>query len=188
VKRRTAKTTRSRIAAKRGAKRRATPRVAPRAAARRKKASTKARRPEGIRRPTAAEMRADEIYEQQIQSVWERFGLECLQFAEGFNNELGSHLLHVQSNASQVVANLAMGGEVMVQLDREGKHVGCWITSQCGDLGSCVVEQPPIGLAVEDDRLRLVYGATPLSEDDLAVKLLTYLVQIDPSNPQPASQ
>ena len=131
-------------------------------------------------------MRADALFEQQIQDVWTRFGHECRQFAEGFNNEIGQHLLHVEANPTSVMANLAMGGEVLVQLDREHRHLGCWITSQCGDLGSCVVEQPPIGLTIEGDRLRMVYGASALSEDDLAVKLLTYLIQMDTT--QPASQ
>ena len=157
----------------------AKPRVKPRAAARRRVTSAKRKRAVPVRRVTVAQRRAAQLFEEQIQDVWNRFGHECLQFAEGFNNEIGSHQLHVDSTPDSVVANFAMGGEVLVQLDREHKHVGCWISSQCGDFGSCIVEQPPIGLTVEDDRLRLVYGATPLSEDDLAVKLMTELIQME---------
>jgi hypothetical protein len=159
-----------------------------RGATRRRKASTRTRRAAPVTRATMAQKRAAQIFEEQIQDVWTRFGQECLQFAEGFNNEIGAHQLHVEVNSDTVVANFMMGGEVLVQLDRDHKHVGCFITSQCGAFGSCIVEQPPIGFSVEDDRLRWVYGARLMAEDDLAVKLMTELVQIDSSPKSAASQ
>ena len=45
-----------------------------------------------------------------------------------------------------------------------------------------------IGLTIEDDRLGWVYGATAMSEDDLAVKLMTELVEMDPAPKSAASQ
>ena len=161
------------------AKRRATPRRAKRGRAASATAKRAVARPRRTVAQTAADRRATELFEQQIHDVWNRFGQACLQFAEGFNNEIGAHHLHVELSADSIVAKLAMGGELMVQLDREHKHVGCYITSQCGDLGSCVVEQPPIGLAVDGDRLCWVFGTTAMAEDDLAVKLMTELVQAD---------
>ena len=153
---------------------RAKPRRAGRA-----RASTKRHRGASATRLTAAQKRAAEIFEQQVHSVWTRFGQECQQFAEGFNSEMGSQQLHVEANPDTVVATFAVGGEVLVQLDRQQKHIGCWISSNCGGYGSCIVEQPPLGLAIEDDRLRFVYGASMISEDDLAVRLMTDLIQAD---------
>lgn len=132
----------------------------------------------------ALRKRVAEIFEQQVQSVWSRFGEECLRFAEGFNNEIGSHQLHVETNPDTVVVRLAGGGEVVVQLDPEQKHVGCWITSSCDSFGSCIIEKPPIGLTIDDERLQFVYGASLMSENDFAVTLLTNLVQ---SNTPPPS-
>jgi hypothetical protein len=124
------------------------------------------------------------MFEQQVQSVWSRFGEECHRFAEGFNNELGSHQLHVETHPDTVVVTFATGGEVVVQLDREQKHVACWIKSSCDAFGSCIVDRPPIGLTIDDEQLRFVYGAGLMSEDGLAVKLLTDLVE---SNTPPAT-
>ena len=169
-----------------------TGRAKPRRPTRSRAASPKARRAVAKTRrtagPSAAELRAGELFEQQIQGVWDRFGQECLQFAEGFNNEIGAHHLHVELGADSILAKLAMGGELMMQLDREHRHVACYITSQCGDLGSCVVEQPPIGLTLDGDQLRWVFGATAMSEDDLAVKLMTDVVQVDTIPQSAASQ
>jgi hypothetical protein len=159
-----------------------TARAKPRIAKRRR--STKSRRAARAR-IEALRKRLAEIFEQQVQSVWSRFGAECHQFAEGFNNEIGSHQLHVETNPDTVVVRFASGGEAVVQLDREHKHVGCWITSSCNGFGSCIVEQPPIGLTIDDDRLHFMYGASLMSEDDLAVKLLTDLVQSN--TPAPAA-
>lgn len=128
------------------------------------------------------------MFEAQIHDVWNQLGHECQQFAEGFNNEMGANLLRVQSHPDSIVANLRGGGEVLIQLDREHKHVECHLSSQCGDFGSCVVEQPAIGLAVADDRLLWVYGATPIAADDLAVKLLTDLVQLESTPTSAASR
>jgi len=176
-KRRTSTKTRQSTAAKR--------RVQSPGTKRRGAAAAKTKRAASKTRVAIAQKRAAEIFEQQINDVWSRFGQEFVQFAEGFNTEIGAHQLHVQINPDTIVASLAMSGELLVQLDQEHKHVACWISSQCGDFGSCIVEQPPIGLTIEDDRLRLAFGSTAFAEDDLAVKLLTELVQIDPSQSQP---
>jgi len=151
-------------------------------------ASRKNGRTAAAKRATIAQQRAALAFEQQIEDVWNRFGQECAQFAEGFNSEMGAHHLHVECNPDTIVANFRMGGEVLVQLDRQHSQIGCFITSQCGDFGSCVVEQPPIGLAVEGERLRWVYGATPIAEADLAVKLMTELVQLETTPTSAASR
>jgi hypothetical protein len=159
-----------------GRTRRRTPSLAAKPRTARRRASTKSRRAAAAR-IDALKKRLGEIFEQQIQSVWSLFGQECHQFAEGFNNEIGSHQLHVETNPDTVVVKFASGGEVVVQLDREHKHVACWLTSSCDGFGSCIVEQPPLGLTIDDERLQFMYGVTLMAADDLAVKLLTDLVQ-----------
>jgi hypothetical protein len=143
-----------------------------------------------IRRAAAPPIDADalkkrraETFEQQVQSVWSRFGEECRRFADGFNNEIGSRQLHVETHPDTVVVTFASGGEAVVQLDREQKHVACWIKSSCDAFGSCIVDRPPIGLTIDDDRLQFVYGAGLMSEDGLAVRLLTDLVQSNTPSP-----
>ena len=119
------------------------------------------------------------IFDGQVCAVWDRFAHECRQFADGFNREIGSHQLHVESTADILAVTFAAGGEVVVQLDRTQKQIACWMRSRCGDFGSCIVEQPPIGLTIERGRLRFIHGARVVSEDDLAAKLLTDLVRLD---------
>ena len=142
-------------------------------------ASSKPRRDRASSRTAAADKRAIEIFEQQIQPAWTRFGQECQQFAEGFNAEMRSHQLHVECGPNTIQAKFAQGGEVFVQLDLENRQIACWITSCCGTFGSGIVEQSPIGLTNDVDRLRFVYGGPMVTEDDLAVSLLTYLTQCD---------
>ena len=82
-------------------------------------------------------------------------------------------------------AKFAQGGEVFVQLDLENRQIACWITSCCGTFGSGIVEQSPIGLTIDVDRLRFVHEGKMVTEDDLAVSLLTHLTQCD--TPAPAT-
>jgi len=128
----------------------------------------------------AAEQRALAIFEQQIEPLWKAFAHECLQFAEGFNSEIRAYQLQIESNPDTVVARFASGGEVLVQLDRTLRHVACFISSGCTAFGSCIVEQPAVSLTIQDGQLRFVYGASVMAPDDLAVKLLTDLVQPEP--------
>ena len=123
--------------------------------------------------------RAAVVFDRQVHSVWDRFGQECRQFAEGFNGEIGSHQLHVESNPDAVAVTFAVGGEVIVQLDRTQRHIACWMRSRCTEFGSCIVEQPPVGLTIERGHLRFVYGASVIAEDDLAVRLLTDLIRLE---------
>jgi hypothetical protein len=128
----------------------------------------------------AAEQRASAVFEQQIDPLWQGLAHQCLQFAEGFNSEIRAHLLQVESNPDTIVAKFASGGEVLFQLDRTLGHIACWISSGCAPFGSCIVEQPSVSLTIQDGELRFVYGATVMTPDDLAVKVLTDLVQPEP--------
>jgi hypothetical protein len=152
----------------------------------RDRTSTRVRRAAAPRIDTdTLKKRLAEIFEQQVQPVWSRFGEGCRRFAEGFNTEVGSHQLHVETHPDTVVVTFAIGGEAVIQLDREQKHIACWIKSSCDAFGSCIVDRPPVGLTIDGERLQFMYGAGLMSEDGLAVKLLTDLVQSN--TPPPAT-
>ena len=119
------------------------------------------------------------IFDRQVQAAWDRFGQECRQFAEGFNHEVGSRQLHVEVNPDVVTATFASGAEVVIQVDRTQRQVACWMRSRCAAFGSCIVDQPPVGLTIERGQLRFVYRAKVVAEDDLAVELLTDLIRLD---------
>jgi hypothetical protein len=128
----------------------------------------------------AEEQRAlGNLFHQQVAPLWSRFGNECRQFADGFNAEWGSRKLQIELGSDVVMAKVAGGGEVLVQLVRENQHVFCVMTSGCTDMGACCVDQLPLGLSIADGRLGFVYGADAMSEESLAVKLLTDLVQMN---------
>jgi hypothetical protein len=133
-----------------------------------------------VRKLDARQQRAlAKLLDEQVQTIWSRFGDECLQFTEAFNSEMGSPRLRLQSGPDAVHVRLDGGGELVVQLDRENKHAWCVMTSGCSDFGACTVDQPPLGLSIADGQLRFMYGADPMSENGLAVKLLTDFIAMD---------
>jgi hypothetical protein len=133
-----------------------------------------------VKRQAAEEQRAlANLFHEQVEPLWSRFGNECRQFADGFNAEWGSPKLQIEFGSDVVMGRFAGGGEVLVQLVRENQHVFCVLTSGCTDLGACSVDQLPLGLSIADGRLGFIYGAEAMSEDSLAVKLLTDLVQMN---------
>lgn len=134
----------------------------------------------GLKRQAAEEQRAlGNLFHEQVEPLWNRFGNECRQFVDGFNAEWGSAKLQIELGSDVVMAKFAGGGEVLVQLVRENQHVFCVMTSGCTDMGACCVDQLPLGLSIADGRLGFMYGADAMSEDSLAVKLLTDLVQMN---------
>jgi hypothetical protein len=132
-----------------------------------------------LKRQAAEEQRAlGNLFHEQVEPLWSRFGNGCRQFADGFNAEWGCVKLQIEFGSDAVMAKFA-GGEVLVQLVRENQHVFCVMTSGCTDMGACCVDQLPLGLSIADGRLGFMYGADAMSEDSLAVKLLTDLVQMN---------
>jgi hypothetical protein len=133
-----------------------------------------------LKRQAAEEQRAlGDLFQEQVGPLWSRFGNECRQFADAFNAEWGSPMLQIEFGSDVVMVKFASGGEVLVQLVRENQHVFCVMTSGCTDMGACCVDQLPLGLSIADGRLGFMYGADARSEDSLAVKLLTDLVQMN---------
>jgi hypothetical protein len=128
----------------------------------------------------AAEQRAFELFDRQIEPLWGRLESECRQFAQGFNQEMGADQLRVESNPAGVMVRLMTdGAEVFFQLDRTARHVSVAMTTGCTNFGSCITDQAPVGLAILDDQLRFLFGGSAISEEELAVKILTDLLEAD---------
>ena len=122
------------------------------------------------------------LFDEQIDPLWGQLGRECQEFAEGFNTEMGAAQLHVDSGPEIILVKFAASGaEVYVQLDKTQRVIECIMSSRCAEYGSCLVEQSAVGVMIEDGQLRFVLGSSPMSEEELAVKLLTELIESEVS-------
>lgn len=135
-------------------------------------ATQKRRTPQPSARKTR--QRASDLFDRQIDTLWSGLGSQCQEFADGYNHELGIRELDVYRHADLIVVRFADGGELGVQLDRVHRAVSGWISSGCAT-GRCSIESPPLGLAIQKGRLRFAYAARGISEEDLAVRLLSQL-------------
>ena len=125
---------------------------------------------------------AVKLFDEQIDSLWSQFGSECQEFAEGFNAEMGVSQLHVDSGPEIILAKFAASGaEVYVQLDKAQRVIECIMSSRCAEYGSCLVEQSAVGVMIQEGQLRFVLGSNSMSEEELAVKLLTELIESEVS-------
>ena len=139
------------------------------------------------RRPTAsmnelkaAEKRAFDVFDRQIDPLWDRLTTECRQFAVGFNQEMGADQLRVESNPAGLMVRLTTdGAEAFFQLDREARHVSVATSTGCTNFGSCITDQAPVGLAILEGQLRFLFGGGAVSEEELAVRILTDLLEAD---------
>jgi hypothetical protein len=128
----------------------------------------------------AAEKRAFDLFDRQIEPLWNRLENECREFADGFNREMGADQLRVESNPAGLMVRLPTdGAEAFFQLDRTARHVSVAMTTGCTNFGSCITDQAPVGLAILDGQLRLLFGGRAISEEELAVKILTDLLEAD---------
>ena len=134
------------------------------------------------RTPSAAQ-RAFDLFDQQIDPLWDRLTNECRHFAEGFNQEIGAHQLLVESFDAGVMVRLTTdGAEAFFQLDRTGRHVSVVMRTGCTNFGSCITDQAPVGLTILDGQLRLLFRGEAVSEEELAVRVLTDLLEPDAPN------
>jgi hypothetical protein len=125
------------------------------------------------------------VFDEQIDAAWQRLTHECQQFAEGFNQETGTPQIHVEPGPELMIVRFTpTSSEVGFQLDKHSRRLECLLSSEGGYMGSSIMEQPPIGIAIENDKLLFLYGNETMSEEDLAVKVLTELVEFQS---QPAS-
>gem|GEM_PF-5375559 len=52
----------------------------------------------------------------------------------------------------------------------------------CTNFGSCITDQAPVGLTILDGQLRLLFRGEAVSEEELAVRVLTDLLEPDSPN------
>ena len=57
------------------------------------------------------------------------------------------------------------------------------MSTGCTNFGSCITDQAPVGLAILDGQLRFLFGGSVISEEELAVKILTDLLEADAPKP-----
>jgi|SRR5215204_4203718 len=128
----------------------------------------------------AAERHALAVFDQQIGPLWDRLVDQCRQFAHGFNQEVGANQLQVESNPAGLMVRLpADGAEAFFQLDTSERHFAVAMSTGCTSFGSCITDQAPVGLAILDGQLRFLFGGRTISEEDLAVRILTDLIEAD---------
>ena len=128
----------------------------------------------------AAEKRAFDVFDRQIDPLWDRLANECRQFAAGFNQEMGADQLRVESHPAGLMVRLTTdGAEAFFQLDRTARHVSVAMSTGCTNFGSCITDQAPVGLAILDGQLRFLFGGSAISEEELAVRILTDLLEAD---------
>jgi len=116
------------------------------------------------------------VFADQADTLWSSLTDQCRQFAHAFNRELGADELRVEADTTTLRAAYPKADtELFVQLDKTDRYVECWLNSGCTTYGSCATDQRPVGLTVKDDALRFVLGGEIVTEEQLAIMLLTQL-------------
>ena len=116
------------------------------------------------------------VFAAQADSLWSGFADQCRQFAEGFNDQLGTTELIVEADATTVRATYPKGErELLVTLDKAERYVQCWVNTGCGTEGCCGTSQPPVGMMVRDNALHFAFGGEAVTDERLAIALLTQL-------------
>jgi hypothetical protein len=132
------------------------------------------------RRPDLQE-RVFQVFAEQVDSLWSGLTDQCRQFADGFNNELGGTELRLEADETTLRAAYPRGdAELFVTLDRSERYLQCWLNTGCATYGTCLTNQTPVGLTVKDDALRLMLAGEVVSDEQLAITLLTQLTSGDP--------
>ena len=57
------------------------------------------------------------------------------------------------------------------------------MSTGCTNFGSCITDQAPVGLAILDGQLRFLFAGSVISEEELAVRILTDLLEADAPTP-----
>ena len=136
--------------------------------------SSSRRRPS--RKPLDLQEQAFKAFAEQVDSLWASLADQCRQFADGFNRvaEAPALLVEAEPTSLRVVYRLA-DAELFVQLDRDERLLQAWLNTGRATYGSCVTDQLPVGLTVRASRLHFVMSGEVVSDEHLAVTLLTQL-------------
>jgi hypothetical protein len=127
------------------------------------------------KRPDLQE-RAFQVFAEQADPLWTDLTDQCRQFAEGFNRALGGRELHVQAAPTTLrVTYPRADAELLVELDKAERYVQATLNTGGVTDGSCPACQPAVGLTVNGDELQFVLSGEVISNERLAVALLTQL-------------
>jgi hypothetical protein len=150
----------------------------PKTLTRRSRVKARDRRATTVRRkrPPDLQERMLQVFEEQADSLWSGFADQCRQFAEGFNHQLGGPELKVDADATTLRAVYPKGeAELFLTLDKAERYVQCWVNAGCGAEACCSPNQLPVGMTVRDDALHFAFGGEVVSDEYLAITLLTQL-------------
>jgi len=128
------------------------------------------------RKPLDLQAQVFKAFAEQVDSLWGGLAEQCRQFADGFNRAVEAPALMVQAEPTSLrVAYPRADAELFVQLDRDERLLQAWMNTGCATYGSCLTDQLPVGLTVRDSRLHFAMTGEVISDEHLAVTLLTQL-------------
>jgi hypothetical protein len=120
--------------------------------------------------------RAFQVFAKQVDPLWSSLTSKCREFADGFNKALGAEELHVEAAPATLrVAYPRADAELVFQLDKAERYLQVWMNTDCAASGSCLTDQPAVGLTVNGNELQFVLAGEVISDERLAVRLLTQL-------------
>ena len=127
-------------------------------------------------KPLDLQKRAFRVFAEQADPLWAGLTDQCRQFADGFNKALGAEELHIQAAPTTLrVAYPRADAELFVQLDKGERYVQAMLNTGCATYGNCLTDQPLVGLTVNGNQLHFVLAGEVVSDERLAVILLTQL-------------
>ena len=128
------------------------------------------------RKPLDLQKRAFQVFAKQVDPLWSGLTRNCREFADGFNNALGAEELHVEAAPDTLrVAYPRADAELTFQLDKAERFLQVWLNTDCAASGNCLTDQPAVGLTVNGGELQFVLAGEVISDERLAVRLLTQL-------------
>ena len=149
-----------------------------RTASTRKRGAVSSSRRKSSRGGPDLQRRAYQVFAEQAVPLWNDLTYQCEQFAAGFNQALGSDELHVEAAGTTIrVAYPRADAVLSVALDKAERYVQATLDNGCADRGSCAADQPAVGLTVNGNDLRFVLAGEIVSNEQLAVELLTKLTR-----------
>jgi hypothetical protein len=160
------------------ARKRLTARPRGRTSSIRKRRAVSSPRATSSRRGRDLQARAYQVFAKQAEPLWNDLTYQCEQFAAGFNQALGSNELHVEAAGTTLrVAYPRAEAVLSVALDKAERYVQATLDNGCAARGTCAADQPVVGLTVNGNDLRFVLAGEIVSNERLAVELLTKLTR-----------
>ena len=106
------------------------------------------------------------------------FGSTTDQVCVPISSTLVTIMSSVEAAATTIrVAYPRADAVLSVALDKAERYVQATLDNGCADRGSCAADQPAVGLTVNGNDLRFVLAGEIVSNEQLAVELLTKLTR-----------